>query len=166
MDEEEYNFYVYAYKREDGTPYYVGKGKGKRAWTNQGRFVSKPRDKNRITLLATNLSEPEAFEWEEDLISLLGRIDLGTGCLHNLTNGGDGSSGYTHKESTKAKIGEALKGKPNPSKRKPVMCLETGVVFESIQLASEWAGVYYTVVSKAANGQIPRAGGYHWQFLG
>jgi hypothetical protein len=39
-----------------------------------------------------NLSEEEAFDYEIKLIAQFGRIDLGTGCLCNHTNGGQGSS--------------------------------------------------------------------------
>ena len=39
------------------------------------------------------MNEADAFQLEILLIYQYGRIDLGTGCLRNLTNGGDGVSG-------------------------------------------------------------------------
>ena len=84
-------FYVYGYFREDGTPYYIGKGCGRRAWSRH-KVIRRPVDRSRIKILAEGLSEEEAFEWEFDLIDLLGRKDLGTGCLRNLTSGGVGGT--------------------------------------------------------------------------
>ena len=49
------NFYVYAYLRNDGTPYYIGKGKGYRAWTNQ-KIISVPKDRSCIVLVEQNIS--------------------------------------------------------------------------------------------------------------
>lgn len=46
-------------------------------------------------LLKQNLSEAEAFQHEKYLIAVLGRKDLGTGILRNMTNGGEGSSGFS-----------------------------------------------------------------------
>lgn len=88
-------FYVYAYLRTDGTPHYIGKGTGRRAWQAHTRTGPKggvvdrvPRDPNRIRLLAVGLTDQESLDMERDLISILGRFDEG-GCLYNFTVGGD-----------------------------------------------------------------------------
>jgi hypothetical protein len=86
-------YYTYAYLREDGTPYYIGKGKGKRAFSKRYRGAKLPKDKSKIIFLKQNLSEEEAFRHEKYMIAVFGRKDLGTGILHNRTNGGDGASG-------------------------------------------------------------------------
>ena len=81
-------FYTYAYLREDRSPYYVGKGCGKRAYRNHGRLPVPPRE--RILILKKHLTEEEAIKHEIYMIFLFGRKDLGTGCLWNMTDGGDG----------------------------------------------------------------------------
>lgn len=89
------SFYVYIFKREDGSAYYIGKGHGDRAFVNRGRRVCKrPVDPSRIQIL-TSPNEDSAFETEKFLIAYYGRKDLGTGCLYNLTDGGDGPSNPT-----------------------------------------------------------------------
>ena len=104
-------YYTYAYLREDGTPYYIGKGKGDRAY-KKGSRVFAPPPKNRIIKLKQNLTEEEAFKHEIYMIVVLGRKDLGTGILHNKTDGGDGVSGSIRSEETRRKISESMKGKP------------------------------------------------------
>jgi hypothetical protein len=108
-------YYTYAYLREDRTPYYIGKGKGHRAYVNHHRkkrnCISIPQDKSRIIFLKQNLTEEEAFKHEIYMIAVFGRKDLGTGILRNKTNGGDGSSGAKRSEEFKRKISNANKGK-------------------------------------------------------
>ena len=112
-------YYTYAYLREDRTPYYIGKGKGNRVYRRRNIDIKPPKDKSRILILKNNLTEEEAFKHEVYMISVFGRKDLGTGILHNRTNGGDGTSGYTHSDEAKRKIGESQKGEKHHFYGKP-----------------------------------------------
>ncbi len=103
-------FYTYAYLREDGTPYYVGKGKGRRLYKKGKGEVGKPTDKSRIIFLKQNLTEQEALNHEIYMIAVLGRIDLGTGILRNKTDGGDGISGYKHSDEALRSLRERMIG--------------------------------------------------------
>ena len=109
-----YRFYTYAYLREDKTPYYIGKGCGKRIYGSKGRPCNKPKDKSRIIFLKQNLTEEEAFRHEIYMIAVFGRKDLGTGILHNRTNGGEGASGIIMTKETRMKISEKVSGRNHP----------------------------------------------------
>ena len=125
-------YYTYAYLRKDGTPYYIGKGIGRRIGSTN-RIFTPPSEERRV-FLKQNLTEEEAFSHEIEMIKFYGRKDLGTGILRNGTNGGDGGGpmkGRKHSSETilkmsQTKLGkkhtlqerknmsEAHKGKPNP----------------------------------------------------
>lgn len=110
--------YVYKHIREDKKEiFYIGIGKIK----NYKRAYEKNKSRNplwenivkktdyTVEIIVDNLSWEEACNKEKELIKLYGRIDLGTGTLANLTDGGDGNSNFS--ESTKQKISHTLKGK-------------------------------------------------------
>jgi len=108
------NFYIYAYLRPDGSPYYIGKGKNKRAWQKYKDIISKPSD-DRIVIMESNLTELGAFALERFYIRWYGRKDLGTGILRNMTDGGEGAEGRVHTEETKKLISKIKTGKPGHS---------------------------------------------------
>jgi hypothetical protein len=107
-------YYTYAYLREDRTPYYIGKGCGRRIRSKQ-RNINPPKDKSRIIFLKQNLTEEEAFRHEKYMIAVFGRKDLGTGILHNRTNGGEGASGRIKNKEEREKIRARMSGKNNPN---------------------------------------------------
>jgi general stress protein YciG len=97
-------YYTYAYLRKNRTPYYIGKGERNRAYTKRKGEINPPKDKSRIIFLKKNLFEEEAFKHEIYMIAVFGRKDLGTGILHNKTNGGQGVSGRIVSEEQREKM--------------------------------------------------------------
>lgn len=107
-------FYSYLWLREDGTPQYVGKGSGKRAFKQHG-FFHPPKDPALI-LIFPRATEAEAFATEIELIRNWGRLDIGTGCLYNRTPGGEDPprgclKGRKLSEAHKLKLAAAKRGK-------------------------------------------------------
>jgi hypothetical protein len=101
-------FYSYLWLRENGTPYYVGKGCGKRAFQGGGRHKTQPpKDLSHIVIFPM-ANETEAFESEIALIELFGRKDNGTGILRNYTSGGEGTSGWRHPPEVYKRLGKIV----------------------------------------------------------
>jgi hypothetical protein len=136
-------YYTYAYLREDGTPYYIGKGKGYRAYQGNRKSTNPPKDKSKIIFLKQNLTEEEAFKHEIYMIAIFGRKDNNSGILRNLTNGGEGTSGANnsskrnsfygrkHTEETKLKISKSKVGTKFPNELKPLVSKRTKKMWEN-----------------------------------
>lgn len=114
------DFYVYAWLRPCGEVFYIGKGRGNRDRAPKSnnpifqRIVSKIEkagEKPKIVRLHENLAEGEAFALERDEIARHGRRNNNTGTLANLTDGGEGNSGWVPSDETRAKISAAHAGK-------------------------------------------------------
>jgi hypothetical protein len=106
-------FYVYLWLREDGTPYYVGKGTKNRGFISSAHGVHCPSEIQNI-LVQEHPSEADAFEAEKFFISYWGRLDQGTGCLRNLTEGGENPpqglrKGHRNSTGTKQIIAKKIK---------------------------------------------------------
>lgn len=114
IDNHPSGFYVYAYLRKNGTPYYIGKGKENRAWFKQHNEVGKPTDASRIIIVESNLTNTGALAIERRLIRWYGRLDKSSGILRNQTDGGDGGPGAKFgsilSQETKNKISKAHLG--------------------------------------------------------
>lgn len=165
------NFYVYLHiNKLNGNPFYVGKGTGDRCnnvasrnnyWKNTVNLYGYD-----ILLLEENLSEEKSFELEKYWINRIGRKDLKNGLLVNNTNGGEGSSGYKHRESSRIKMSESRKGIPTSVKQKEkvgkiyrnkfgsdhnrsksVICVETRNKYGSMSEASRELNIHVSSVS-------------------
>lgn len=80
-------------------------------------------------VIADELTEQEAKDQEIGWIAYYGRRDLGTGCLTNKTNGGDGSSGYVWSDEARKRQSSIMsRVMEDPSRRAHLSELNTGKV--------------------------------------
>lgn len=145
LDPRKSGTYVYGEQKFNFEPIYVGKGSIRRSKVHINKAKSKnPYDNNLLKLnkirkiLKTGKEpiveivkgfslEKDALDYEVNLIKRIGRIDLETGTLTNLTDGGEKSNlslstirkmqaaklGTHLSEETKKKMSEGRKGKKN-----------------------------------------------------
>lgn len=114
---------VYIHRRADIEDsflnvFYVGIAKViKRPYSKQGRNTYWKRIVNKyrftVEILYNNLTWEEACIKEIELIKFYGRYIIKSGNLVNITEGGEGTTGFTknHTEETKQRIGKSLKGR-------------------------------------------------------
>jgi hypothetical protein len=115
--------YIYFHKRaDDGVVFYVGIGVGRRAYreSNRSQFWKRIAEKHDYTIEFPHkdLTQDEAKQLEIHYISAFGRIDRGTGTLCNMTDGGDGRTGYKCTDETKEKMRKAATGVKFTEERK------------------------------------------------
>ena len=135
-------FYVYGlYDPQTGLPFYIGKGSGNRAishLTDTKKARENPRRFNKINKLRSqgiepevrylreNLSESEAFDYEEEQIRRYGRKGIEPdGVLTNLMLEARPPirTGKLHSDTTKEKMSQAAKGR----KKSPEHCKNIGL---------------------------------------
>jgi hypothetical protein len=104
-------FYVYEHIRLDtNTVFYVGKGKGRRCFEcrrrnpHWKRIVSKAGGFD-VRIVVDGIDEEFAFLAEQELIA---KLKLQGVSLANMTDGGEGASGYRHTDGAKAKFSETM----------------------------------------------------------
>lgn len=120
-----YGDYIFSYE-----PFYIGKGRGNRVShhaylsvcntgpnrhkTNKIRKIQSEGYEVVECLVEENKTEKQAFILEIRMIKTIGRSDLKLGTLTNLTDGGEGNTGYVASEKTKDKIRMAKIGTVMP----------------------------------------------------
>jgi hypothetical protein len=108
------NFYVYAHsaKNNNDRIFYIGKGKGNRLNSKHGRNQYWKRIVAKYGYeaykLEENLTEEQAFIAEKQYIVLLKGLGYS---LVNMTDGGEGTSGWIPSEETRRKLSIASKGR-------------------------------------------------------
>lgn len=121
------HFYVYIHRRKtNGRIFYVGKGMGERLTKCDNRNIHWRRivAKHGFTAhkVSADMPEPCALSFERALIAAIGRENL---C--NMTDGGDGISGYRFSEEQRKAIGDASKASWTSDRREAARARRLGV---------------------------------------
>ena len=111
--------YVYRHIRLDkNEPFYIGIGSDDRYYRANAKAHRNKvwkgiikRTDYKVQIFIDGISYEEAKEKEIEFIKLYGRINLKTGTLCNLTDGGDGTIGQVFTQEHREKISKANKGR-------------------------------------------------------
>ena len=106
-------FYTYIHRKtDDGTVFYIGKGKEDRAFWPHGRSIWWNRIVKKhglsVEICARWPTEQEAFDHEKFLIWCFKDIGIQ---LANFTDGGEGIAGFKHTDQTKALLSQRVKAR-------------------------------------------------------
>lgn len=175
------DFYVYAYYEPGHAhPFYIGKGHDDRCVEHlepnvlnryQDPFHKKLRAmladgyKPDIQKLEEDLTEIEATNCERKLIRLFGFRSNG-GSLLNMTDGGDGVSGYRHTESSRIKIREKRATQDMSYTYKPIVAKLAGIIiFRYARIIDvEIDGFHRANVISVLKGRRRTSGGFEWEY--
>ncbi len=148
-------YYVYAYiNKKTSLPYYIGKGSGNRAYVSHGR-VKIPKDKSKIIILNCKLSEESAFELEKTYINLLGRKDINTGILLNMTDGGENPPNHSGKKRTQWHIQRIIESKTGIPRSEEVK-IKLSIGSKEAAKRRKEAGLHNGVIAGSKRGPYKR----------
>lgn len=144
---------------EDAQVDHINTNKEKNIWTNLRWVTPKENNNNELTLQ----HKKERIVTDETR-KKLSEINKGEG---------NAMYGKTHTPEARKKISEARKGKPNESRRAMVRCIETGIVYPSITIASESNGnIDCSSIVKCCKGTRNSCGKHsitgeplHWEYV-
>ena len=166
--------YVYTHTRLDTNEiFYVGIGtqdnyrRASRIYnrTNHWKNIAK-KSGWRVDIVFDNLEWIDACLKEKELILKYGRIDLNSGTLVNLTDGGEGNFGRKATLKTRLKMSESKKGIPHSEENKKrtseamkgvnskkVINTISGLVYNSVNEAAKSIGIDRTTLIKKLRGK-------------
>lgn len=93
-------------------------------------------------------TKEEANKLEKEMIAQYKTTEAAFG--YNMSSGGIGRSGLKSKGGVK---------------RKRVLCIETGIIYESLREAGRQTATCNGDISKCCRGLKKTAGGYHWRYI-
>ena len=151
----ENNYYVYQHVRLDTQEvFYVGKGKGKRAYSTWGRNKHWCHIVNKagryVEIIQSQLTERESLDLEIKTIANYREIGY---ALCNMTNGGEGTSGYIPNAETRVKMSIAAD--------KKAVVNNFGEFYESASEASRVTGFSCANISRCCLGTRKSTGNYN-----
>lgn len=174
-------YYIYLHiKLTNGSPFYVGKGKDRRALCKRSRSIHWHNIVKKhgydIIILEDDISEDEANILEKYWIKRIGRYDLKEGPLVNFTDGGEGSSGRPMNQKTKDILSLSNTNRPTSliqknvvgaryrgkygilhNRSKAIVDIRTGIEYGSISEAAR-------ILNKAVS-SVHYQMGMHFQFV-
>ena len=125
MDDVDRSYYVYIHFDNDtGIPFYVGRGKRKRAYSKKNRssvwdeIVNSLDNGYSVEIVKDHLTEDESCDYEVELMQKYGKLSDGTGTLVNILDGGDDSFGTTLRFTMPDALSERLEEDYNNKKYK------------------------------------------------